>query len=508
MRRWGWGVLAALLVPAASLQAQASLDYYVDLHDRADDRFKVVVVTDQLGPENAVFQFASTAPGTYQLMDIGRFVEDFRAFDGEGNELRTERISTNQWRIHDASRVREIRYTIAETWDTPVEEHRVYPMAGTSMEDDHVLLNPHAVFGFPSGLQDAPIRLHLSYPEDWKLGTALDPDPEGAFVAEDYDELVDSPVLMGRLTVARTEVSGVPVEIYTYSKSGGVTSKQLLGAMDPMLHAAGDFLGRLPVDRYTFLYLFEDPGRSQGAWEHSQSSEYTFVDLRYSERVGRLLTDIAAHEFFHVVTPLNIHSEIIENFNFITPVPSEHLWLYEGVTEWASDAMQLRSDLKSPEEYLRAVLTKMRNDARFDAGYSLSELALSSYTDEGQRQYANIYERGALVAGLLDIRLLELSDGKRGLQTLMRELVQRFGKGKPFPEAEFFDVITEMTYPEIGDFLARYVRRAEPLPIKEYYAKLGIRLVEDEKGDPTGFEIDPKPTERQQRLREAWLTNH
>ena len=39
-----------------------------------------------------------------------------------------------------------------------------------------------------------------------------------------------------------------------------------------MLEAAGRFLGRLPVDRYTFLYHFED--QPAGAWEHSLSSEY------------------------------------------------------------------------------------------------------------------------------------------------------------------------------------------------------------------------------------------
>ena len=110
------------------------------------------------------------------------------------------------------------------------------------------------------------------------------------------------------------------------------------------------------------------------------------------------------------MTPLNIHSEIIEHFNFVTPVPSQHLWLYEGTTEWAAQAMQLRSGLKSPQDYLKKVIQKMRIDrANFDSTYSLRELALTSYSDSGQAQYGNIYMRGALTAGLLDIRLLELS---------------------------------------------------------------------------------------------------
>jgi predicted metalloprotease with PDZ domain len=271
-----------------------------------------------------------------------------------------------------------------------------------------------------------------------------------------------------------------------------------------MLQAAGRFLGRLPVDRYTFLYHFED--RSAGAWEHSVSSEYVFQESEFTDSLGRYLTDIAAHEFFHIVTPLNIHSEIIEHFNFVTPVPSQHLWLYEGTTEWAAHIMQLRAGLKNPDDYLRTMLQKIQVDrAAFDSSYSLRELALTSYSDSGQKQYANIYMRGALTAGLLDIRLLELSKGTRGLQDLILDLTRKFGKRRAFPEATMLDTLVAMTYPEVRDFFARYVWESERLPIREYYAKLGIRLVEDADGRPLRFEILANPTPAQRRLREAWL---
>ena len=244
-----------------------------------------------------------------------------------------------------------------------------------------------------------------------------------------------------------------------------------------MLQAAGRFLGKLPVDRYTFLYHFED--KPAGAWEHSVSSEYVLKEGEFTDSVGAFVTDIAAHEFFHIVTPLNIHSEIIEHFNFVTPVPSQHLWLYEGTTEWAAHAMQLRSGLKSPEDYLAKVIQKMKIDrANFDSTYSLRELALTSYSDSGQTQYGNIYMRGALTAGLLDIRLLELSQGTRGLQDLIAELTRKYGKRRAFPEATLVDTLVAMTYPEIRDFFDRYVWDSERLPIAEYYGKLGIRLID------------------------------
>ncbi len=140
----------------AFAQEATPLEYAVNLNDRTGDTFKVTLSVDDLGPENAVYQFASTAPGTYQRMNIGRLVRSFEAVDAEGEVIPSENISMNQWRISDPERVSVIRYTVAETWDTPLDENPIYLMAGTSIEDDHVLINGQAVFGYPTGMQAAP----------------------------------------------------------------------------------------------------------------------------------------------------------------------------------------------------------------------------------------------------------------------------------------------------------------------------------------------------------------
>jgi predicted metalloprotease with PDZ domain len=458
--------------PLCWAKSPGTLVYEVNLNDRGDDQFKVTLRVKGLKPENAIYQFASTAPGTYQIMDIGRYVRSFQAFDKKGKELKTEKISTNQWKLEDPERVREIRYSIAETWDTPVNEHRIYGMCGTSVEKDHVLINGQGVFGFPTGMQQTPLEVKVDYPSDWEVGTALDKNSKGYYQARSYDHMVDSPILLGRLTKAQTTVAGAQIEVYTYSKTDQIKSEQLLSNMQTMLNAAGSFLKQLPVKRYAFLYHFED--QSWGAWEHSYSSEYVMREQPFSKPYADLLTSIAAHEFFHIVTPLNIHSEIIQQFNFVNPTPSEHLWLYEGVTEWASHIMQLRAGMIDLNTYLERLSGKVSVDKSLDTTYSLSKLGLTCYTDEGQKQYINIYNRGALTASLLDIRLLELSNGTKGLREVINELATTFGPDKAFPEKEFFTLFVQKTYPEIGDFINRYIKNAEPLPYAEYYQKLGI----------------------------------
>ena len=84
--------------------------------------------------------------------------------------------------------------------------------------------------------------------------------------------------------------------------------------------------------------------------------------------------------------------------------------------------------------------------------------------------------RGALTAGLLDIRLLELSGGRQGLQDLILELAHRFGKRRAFPESTFVDTLVAMTSPEIRDFFDS---------LRLGFAATSDRGVLRQAGDPT-----------------------
>ena len=462
--------------PSRPAGTSGPLDYTLDLTDRTGDTFKVTLQVDDLGPANAVYQFASTAPGTYQVMDIGRYVRTFEAVDASGAVIPSEHVSTNQWRISDPEAVTEIRYEVAETWDTPVEQNPIYLMCGTSIEDDHAQINGQAVFGYPTGMQARPLRIQLDVPDGWTTGTALERDASGRYLAPTYDYVVDSPILTGRLSTASVDVRGTDVDVYTYSKSGTVESAEILDSVDAILEGAGEFLGELPVDRYAFLFHFEDV--TAGAWEHSYSSTYTFAESDFEQMLASGgIASIVAHEFLHIVTPLNIHSEVIEQFNFVEPTPSEHVWLYEGVTEWMAHTSQLRGGIIDLDAYLERLSEKLQGNDQYDAAFSLSDIGLRSYSEKGQQEWGNIYQRGAIVGTLLDIELLARSGGERGLREVILELSEAYGPDEAFDEAGFFDEFAERTYPEIQTFFERYVRDTQPLPLAETFAKVGIEYV-------------------------------
>jgi len=455
--------------------------FTIDLSDPTDDLFHVTVNVQHLAAGNNIYHLASTAPGTYSLLDFGRFVKSFKAFDSKGNEIPTEKISTNKWKIADPERLAVLRYDIEDSFDAEETDNPVMPMGGSGIDTNYAVFNTFAVVGYFEGLQSHPVRMKLQSKKGWMIGTALDVDSEGHFVAETFDRLADSPVLMGDLTYERTKVNDIDVDIYVFAVDTAISAKKVLAMADDVLQSAGAFIGYSPVPYYKFLFVLLDGPtfqryglRGAGALEHSYSSLYVMPTTPGS--IGQLQSTMA-HEFMHILTPLNLHSEVIHSFNFADPTPSEHLWLYEGVTEWVSDIMQLRSGLISADEFLRQFSQKLTIDENFDQTMSLSSMALNVYKPEGRRQFGNVYQRGAATAALLDIRLLELSKGTRGLREVFLELLSAYGKKRPFPEREFFDVLVKATYPEIRQFVDDYIRGSKPLPYKEYMAKLGYEYV-------------------------------
>ncbi len=455
--------------------------YTVNVENHLDDLFHVTVSATGLTSENNIYNLPATVPGTYSILDFGRFVKSFYAYSKAGDQLKVERISTNKWEIKDVQNLGRIEYKIEDSFDAEISEHSIYPMSGTGIEEDFILMNTFGVLGYFEKLQSVPVKLKIDYRPDWTIGTALNVNDDGYYIAETYDHLADSPVLLGNLSSAKTKVNDIDVEVFVYSADSSINAKQIMITADDVLQSAGEFIGYSPVTHYKFLFCLIDNETQQrngftgaGALEHSYSSLYVYPAI-YSNPESQK-NDIA-HEFMHILTPLNLHSEIIHTFNFAKPTASEHIWLYEGVTEWASNIMQLRSGLITDEEYLETISDNLRNNDRFNPHISLSRMSSEVYSPEILGEFINFYNRGAVTAALLDIKLLELSGGTYGLRDLFLELLNKYGKYRPFPEKKFFDIIVEMTYPEIKKFIDDYIRDSNPLPYEEYFYKLGYKYI-------------------------------
>ena len=446
------------------------IHYIVDLTKIEADSFYVTLNVNGIKTDSIVFQFANTAPGTYQLMDIGRFVGNFKAFDYSGELLKIYRRNVNQYVIYNAKSLSKIQYRVEDSYDTNIKEFPIYSGAGSNLENDNAVINGQMVFGYFQGYQENPVTVNFNYPKDWLVGTAL-PTEAGNYFAEDYDRLVDSPIIFGDLTKFTLEISDTKVDVYCYSQNKVITASIIADTLEHIVKAVEKFLGALPVKHYAFLFHFRKETEG-GALEHSYSSYYTYTE----DDVSSLLKDIAstaAHEFCHIVTPLHIHSDITEHFNFEKPVASRNLWFYEGITSWMSHMSRLRGGVLSENFFFDKILSGDLNTSSnyFDSSVSLIESSLGCY-DKYEWEWHNVYYRGQVLGILIDLRIFELSGYKFGFRDVINKMLKEYGT-KSFPDEKLFEIIEEFSYPEIRDMLERYVSGTDALPVKEILSRIG-----------------------------------
>ncbi|RNI29360.1 peptidase M61 [Rufibacter latericius] len=393
-----------------------------------------------------------------------------------------ERLDQNTWKIKKAKKLARLTYLVDDTWDTPKKEDIVFEPAATDIEEGKVfLINTHGFFGYFSNMTKAPYQITVNKPQDFYGATPLratsSTPTSDTYLLQNYNDLVDAPMLYSRPDTAMLKVGNADVLIATYAAGGGARSKNLAENIKPILEAQRMYLGgTLPVDKYAFLIYIDNKQNRTGAYgalEHSYSSVYYFPEMPPA-MLAEQVRNISAHEFFHIVTPLNIHSEEIGNFDFSNPKMSKHLWMYEGVTEYFAHHVQVNQKLTELPDFLTELRNKIiASQQQYNDALSFTELSLGAL-DKHEKQYGNVYQKGALIGMALDIRLRELSGGKYGIRNMMKDLSRTYGKNQSFKDEELFDKITSLTFPEVRDFFKRYVEGNEPLPYSEIFRKVGI----------------------------------
>lgn len=472
--------VGAWLIAGASLAQQPGYKASLDLKVVKDDKVMVSVELPPVTAGEVEYQMPKIVPGTYSIYDFGRFLSEFKALDKNGAELPVERLTENRWLIKNAPALAKVEYWVEDSYDSQ-QDNIVFEPAGTNIEEGkNFVLNTFGFFGYLQGLKDLPYEVNISYPEGFYGATSLEPvkseNNTDTFVAESYFALADAPMMYNVPDTVTVNVGGAKILFSVYSPNGLLTAAFVKDNVQQILEAQKNYLGgTLPIKKYAYIiYLFAGPSQSGalGALEHSYSSLYSLPEVN-PKYLTQLIKDVSAHEFFHIITPLSIHSEEIGNFDFIDPKMSKHLWLYEGVTEYFAGHVQLAEGLFGIDEYLEKIEEKVNSAARMNDSVPftvMSKLCLDEYKDE----YPNVYEKGALIGLCLDIRLRELSGGQYSVNQMMKDLAGEYGKDKSFKDDELFDKIASITYPEIRSFFSNYVEGTTPLPLEEYLGKIGI----------------------------------
>ena len=506
--------LLLLFCLAYSAQAQDSLRYFLDLNQLKNDRLTVNVNLPK-GVEE--FCFPKMVPGTYAIYNFGRYVSNLQAFDALGKVISVVRKDTNTFSFKNAS---TLSYEVDDTWDSPeIKGTYIFEPVGTNFQQDTLFaLNTHALLGYIKGREQLPVILQLTTPKGLVASSSILPK-EGKYVASSYQKLTDAPILLAKADTVHMRVGNADILISVYSPNEKIKAFEVAKQLKPLLTAQLNYLGgTFPVKNYAFLIVMSAhlKNGSYGALEHAQSSFYYLPEDSIGV-MGPVIRDVSAHEFFHIQTPLNLHSEEIGQFDFQNPQMSEHLWLYEGLTEYAAQHMQLQGGLISLPEFLERMTEKYRTmNFSYDDKIPFTKLSkgvLAKYKEE----YGNVYQKGALIGLCLDIYLRSETNGRYGTQQLIRDLSARFGPEKSFQDKELFKLIAETTKIKgIQKFFSSYVSGNKELPLASMLPIIGceLRSIDGKKDkvailDAMKHELKEikNPSPAQLELRKSWMSN-
>ena len=151
---------------------------------------------------------------------------------------------------------------------------------------------------------------------------------------------------------------------------------------------------------------------------------------------------------------------------------TENLWLYEGFTEYFSLLMQYQKELISEQEFITEIRNKI-NLSQFFEPYSLTDQSEKCYLEGNEKGYQNFYFKGAVVAMMLDLKLMKLSKGTMTLETLMTDIKNNTRVNYVLKDEAVVSEMVKNSYPEVQEFFDNYVKGTQKIDYNEFLSTVG-----------------------------------
>jgi predicted metalloprotease with PDZ domain len=440
--------------------------------------------------ENSTWEFVipEIIPGTYMKVNYIRFYEDFQAFDIHGEKLKIK-TAKNVLTIKGEEPLSYLTYAVKPSHGAKNMFDNIVACGGSVYTEESALINFQMINGYFEGYQNSPFAIEVKKPENFYGASSIDKKAIHAekdlLIASNYDALIDEPILYAEPDTVSFQVANQRFIIAVYAEAKNRTAKLMLPTFKELMLEIDSLSGLLTSKDYYFLLYFMNEDHLKGmfkwygigsALEHKNSSVYFDLDDIWDSTFSYYY-NIGAHEYFHTLTPLNLQSEKIANFNFREADMSQNVWFYEGFTDYL--AMLLLEQLngkKSKSHFTMRYATMnaldRKNQSMTESGEHIIRKKnavswLNKIFDLG-----NFYEKGKLIAFALDMELIERYHGKRRVLDMMLEM-RDHEEDKCFTDTQLLAVMEKYTYPGFEEEFSPYIAGTEMPPFEEYFEKIG-----------------------------------
>ena len=428
--------------------------------------------------------FPVWTPGSYMIREYTRNVESLTAtahaslHERSFSSMVANRIGKNSWEIETepAAWIR-VQYQLY---------CREMSVRTNWVEQDFGFITGAAAFPYVENRQAEPIELQLALPAKWdSVATSLKQlDRNGNSVrlrAENFDDLVDSPIAVGSFPVRSFEVGS---HLHYLANVGDDELWDLEKATADVAKIVAEehaFWGDVPYGDYWFMNLITETG---GGLEHDNST--VLMASRWAMRKRESYLNwlaLVSHEFFHTWNVRRLRPKALMTYDYQSEQYIHELWIAEGITSYFDDLFLIWAGLCTRDEYL-CRLSKNIQSVQTAPGRLVQDLANASW-DTWVKHYRpdenthnsriSYYLKGAVLAWILDAEMQRVSNGKHDLAAVMRELWQEF-RHTGYTISDFERLVEQRCGTELREWLESQVREPVDLDFAETLQHFGLRF--------------------------------
>ncbi|MFT7089054.1 MAG: putative metalloprotease with PDZ domain [Glaciecola sp.] len=488
--------MASSIISNVSRSNQASIEYQIQVSSTKEHLFEVTMKVDlsrAILHHCARVAMPAWIPGSYMIRDFSRNLHSLKSSQPS---IVITQISKQEWEITskngDALNQFSLHYIIYAN-DLSVRS--------AFINDEYAFFNGTSVFLCLKGFEDSAHKIIIHEQQDTllpavvtslPLSSAVSRMPEShySFLASDYFELIDHPVLLGKFDDYSFDVMGHRFHlVFTGQHNFDFARMQrdLIAIIEHHIKLFGDF----PCKEYWFITLVCEHGF--GGLEHLASTvlQYSRFDLPLMGEVDKINKEyqqfltLCSHELFHTWHVKRIKPEVMYKPNLFEEVYTPQLWIYEGFTSFYDDLSLARAKLISPAQYvqiLNEALTRlMRNPGRLKQ--SASESSFDAWNkfykqDAGSINHiVSYYNKGAIIALCLDITLRQQSNNKVSLDDVMKCLWERHGKTELGTPDDIILTLCKTEFDiDLSSFLYLATQTPIDLPIPTLLHSIGLKF--------------------------------
>ena len=469
----------------------SSIHYNVNVSSIAGHTFNVSLRIENPDKNGQVLTLPAWIPGSYMIRDFAKSIVTMIAQDDAGQEINIQKIDKQTWQVQAVNTAVTIKYEVY-AFDLSVR--------GAYINDEIAFFNGTNMFLAVQGQTKKSCSLTLLKPEQeslshWKVATTMQAKMQethafGDYWANNYEELIDHPILMGEFDILHFSTSGVEFELILAGGHQADVKRITKDLTKVCQHHINFFADIAPVNRYQFITLLTD--NAFGGLEHMSSTAlmYSRNDLPSLSDAGhmtdgyRVFLSLCSHEFFHTwhvkrIKPQELFGAALDKERY-----TEQLWIYEGFTSYYDDFSLLRCGLITQSEYLKVVaqnLTRLiRNKGRFKQ--TITESSFDAWTkfykqdESAVNNIVSYYNKGAILAMCLDLLIKNKSDKDYSLDDVLRHLWNQHGKlSIPTPVDVVQRFVETQLNLDLCDFFHSALYSTEELPFTELLERFGIK---------------------------------